>query len=59
MKTIRIVLAVIILLYAGYLLINVLPVIHKLTDYGIGVLAGALVLLTAGILLLRIKPKKK
>ncbi|MDX9747232.1 MAG: hypothetical protein RBT57_01895 [Paludibacter sp.] len=59
MKTIRIVLAVIILLYSGYLLINVVPVIHKLTDYGIGVLAGALVLLTVGILLLRGKPKKK
>jgi len=59
MKILRIVLAVILLVYSGYLLINVLPVLNNLTDYGIGVLIGALVLLTAGILLLRIKPKKK
>lgn len=59
MKTLRIIIAILLFVYAGYLLMRILPVINKLTDFGIGVLLGALVLITAGILILRIKPRKK
>jgi len=58
MKTLRISIAVILIAYSGYLLVNMVLVADKLNSFGYGVVLGALVILIAGILLLRFKTKK-
>jgi len=56
--------SIIIILYAGYILINCIELFNDLTEYGKGYLAGSIFLLTLGISILiyslkRIKQKNR
>ncbi|OJX88058.1 MAG: hypothetical protein BGP01_07155 [Paludibacter sp. 47-17] len=57
MNIIRKLLGGILMLYSGYLLIRCLIVFKNLTEYGSGVLVGALLIMALGIFLFFYTPK--
>jgi hypothetical protein len=58
MRTVKRIIAIILILYSGYLLVNCIVVLPNITQYGKGMLTGSIIMLALGVIIL-IKTRKK